>query len=184
MVTNMKKTYMIVLFVAVIAAMIPTLVIADDIIEENKADSYITELSAVSFFEDDLLDSYFAGDGIARSTMLNDSGPHYITIRGKWGSGKDPDFDGNFGGRITARMTQTGKRIGVFRGLYNKTGEDEKYSIVGIMKKGYFNGKITIADGEYKLTGLYYVDQENQLLKMQWMIPRNAGWAIARIQLP
>ena len=52
------------------------------------------------------------------------------------------------------------------------------------MKKGYFNGKIFSYDGETKITGLYKIDRENQLLKLQWMIPFQGGWAVGRISLP
>jgi hypothetical protein len=182
-VTQMKKTYMIVLFVASITAMIPTLVMADTLIVKERYNSNLSTLSALSFSEENSLDSMFAIDDHTDKAPLSYSDQPYVIVRGKWGNGSDPDFDGYFDGRITFRMTQVGNRIGIFRGLYNKTSEDEKYSLVGIMKKGYFIGKITTSDAQYKFTGLYYIDQENQLLKMQWMIPRNAGWAIAQIQI-
>ena len=52
------------------------------------------------------------------------------------------------------------------------------------MKKGYFNGKIIKEDGsETKFTSLYTIDRGNQLLKMQWMVPHHAGWAIAHVQI-
>jgi len=179
----MKKIYMNVLFVAAIAALIPTLVMADTMIEKERYNSNLSSLSALSFSEENSLDSLFAVDDQTDKAPLSYSDQPYVIVKGKWGNGTDPDFDGYFDGRITFRMTQVGNRIGIFRGLYNKTGEDEKYSLIGIMKKGYFIGKITTSAAQYKLTGLYYIDQENQLLKMQWMIPRNSGWAIARIQL-
>ena len=50
---------------------------------------------------------------------------------------------------------------------YDELVVDEKQQHVGIMKKGYFNGKIIKEDGTKKnLTGLYKIDRENQLLKI------------------
>jgi hypothetical protein len=184
MVTNMKKIYMLLLCIAACAAMVPTLVLAEGIIEENNADgSYDESLLYDTSSEKDEIEEYLNENTDVAAASSDAPDQRYLKLRGKWGFGKDKEFDGYFGGRITLRSTESGHRVGVFRGLYNKTGCDEKYSIVGIMKKGYFNGKVTTAEGVCKCTALYTIDKENHLLKMQWMIPHQAGWAIARIQI-
>ena len=82
--------------------------------------------------------------------------------------------------RITLR-----NRVGVFNRLYNMTGNESKTRIVGIMRHGYFNGKIITDDGDKcPVTGLYKINRENQLFKLRWMTPHGTGWAVARIILP
>jgi len=108
-------------------------------------------------------------------------GPHKkIVLRGIWGHAGDNESDGYFGARITRR-----NRVGIFNGLYNTTGNESKTRIVGIMRHGYFNGKIiTEGGGKFPITGLYKINRENQLFKLRWMTPRGTGWAVARILLP
>jgi len=177
MVKTMKKTYIILLLVAALAVLIPTLVFAEEAIDDDYSDDeYIESV-------DENVDEFF--DEETPDVELNECVPEgkYLKVRGKWGNAGDREFDGYFGGRIAVITLENGKHIGVFKGLYNKTGEEEKGRIVGIMKKGYFNGKIISDEGDTKVTGLYKIDRENNLLKMQWMIPYHAGWAVARIQL-
>ena len=189
--------------VVVIAALIPTLVLAEDVLNNQTVENgeYLeyVDVSPFADIDAELLEAYDEGissvddeeyiseDETTDLPDFSDSdecSKKYLKIRGKWGNGKDREFDGYWGGRITLRTNQNGIRVGVFKGLFNKTGDDEKQQLVGIMKKGYFNGKIIKEDGsETKLTGLYKIDRENKLLKMQWMVPHNAGWAIARIQI-
>ena len=165
---NMKKMYLIMFLVASVALLAPTLVFATEsnpeADDEDEISSVIDEQTAYSL---DTVDDTF------------DCSQGYLKIRGKWGQGKEKDADGFFGGRITRKG-----RVYVFKGVYNKTGEDERTRIVGFMKKGYFNGKIITDEGEHKITGLYTIDKENKLLKLQWMIPGHAGWAVGRISVP
>lgn len=191
----MKKIYSTILLIAVLSAVIPTLVLADEVINETPtAEAYIKEMDTddevFTVVEDERDNDIFydSSDESEKDTMDRFSsekpGKKYVKIRGKWGAGKEKTPDGFWGGRIILRTTEEGKRFGVFNGLYNKTGSEEKHQLVGIMKKGYFNGKIINDDGkEIKLTGLYTFDRENKLLKMQWMIPQYAGWAAARVQI-
>ncbi len=110
-----------------------------------------------------------------------DDGPQKkVVLRGIWGHAGDNESDGYFGARITRR-----NRVGVFNGLYNTTGNESKTRIVGIMRHGYFNGKIITEDGDKcPVTGLYKINRENQVFKLRWMTPRGTGWAVARIILP
>jgi hypothetical protein len=165
----MKKIYTIVLMMAVLAALIPTLVFADETVNENEElyeqandnDELFQEATS-SFSKDDLIGKQFK-------------------VRGKWGNAGDKEHDGYFGGLISIRSTENGHLYGVFKGRYNKTGEDSFTEFIGILKKGYFNGKIITDEGETKVTGLYKIDRENHLLKLQWMIPFHSGWAVGRI---
>ena len=199
----MKKIYTIGMVVVVIAALIPTLVLAEDVLNNQTVENgeYLeyVDVSPFADIDAELLEAYdeeissvddeeyISEDETTDLPDFSDSdecSKKYLKIRGKWGNGKDREFDGYWGGRITLRTNQNGIRVGVFKGLFNKTGDDEKQQLVGIMKKGYFNGKIIKEDGsETKLTGLYKIDRENKLLKMQWMVPHNAGWAIAHVKI-
>lgn len=181
----MKKAYTIVLLVAACAALIPTLVFAEETTEDDYSDDeYLEEyIDEADVETSDVLDEEDFFDDSDTGLSDYDSPGKYIKVRGKWGNAGDKEFDGYFGGRITLRNLENGKRVGVFKGLYNKTGEPAENRIVGIMKKGYFLGKIIGDEGEIKISGLYTIDREQHLLKMQWMVPRHAGWAVARISL-
>jgi hypothetical protein len=105
---------------------------------------------------------------------------NYIKVRGVWGYAGDNESDGYFGGNITRR-----NRVGLFRGLYNITDNESKGRIVGIMRYGYFNGRVITPDGDKcHVTALYKIDEENELLKLRWMTPLKAGWAVAKIEFP
>ena len=103
----------------------------------------------------------------------------FAKIRGIWGFAGDNESDGYFGGRLIKN-----RRVLVFRGVYNKTGNESYGKIIGIMKRGYFNGRLVTPDGEKcKITGLYKIDRENKTLKMRWMTPHQMGWALARFEI-
>ncbi len=163
----MKKRYLGMLFVALLALVIPTLVIASEPEEDKKQNND-------AFFPES--DEEKENDQVIESLSENDG--KGLRVIGKWGHGKDEDPDGYFAARITQRG-----RVGLLKGVYNLTGEEEKTRIIGIMKKGYFNGRIITDDGEVKLTGFYRVDKEQHLLKMQWMTPGHAGWAVGRLSV-
>ena len=100
-----------------------------------------------------------------------------VVLRGIWGHSGYNESDGYFGAEITRR-----NRVGVFKGLYNTTGNESKTRILGIMRHGYFNGKIITEDGgKCPITCLYRINRENQLFKLRWMTPHGNGWAVARI---
>lgn len=100
-----------------------------------------------------------------------------VKVRGVWGLAGDNESDGFFGGQLKRHG-----RFIIFRGLYNKTDNESMGKVFGIMKKGYFNGRI-ITPGEYKckITGLYDINKEYRTLKMKWLTPHNSGWAKAKI---
>ncbi|MFH1013034.1 MAG: hypothetical protein V1769_00800 [Thermoplasmatota archaeon] len=166
----MKKSYMVGLVVAAVALLAPTLVFA---IESNGIDEQDYEIM-------DLINE--ETDPTLGTISLNESPDdtsRYLSIRGKWGQGKDQDADGFFGGRLTRNG-----RVVVFNGMFNKTNDEGKNRIVCIMKNGYFNGKIISDEGEQKITGLYSIDRENKVFKLQWMVSGNVGWAVGRVIIP
>jgi hypothetical protein len=165
----MKKIYTIVLMIAFLAALIPTLVFAEETVTENE-ELYIQSDENHNLFEE-------ATSPFSKDDLIG----RQFTVKGKWGIGVDREYDGYFGGLISIKSTENDRLYGVFKGRYNKTGEDSFGEFIGIMKKGYFNGKIISDEGETKVTGLYKIDRENHLLKLQWMIPFHGGWAIGRI---
>ena len=101
----------------------------------------------------------------------------YVKLRGIWGFTGDNESDGYFGGQLSRRG-----RFTVFKGLYNKTDNESYGKVFGIMKRGYFNGRVVTPDGKScKITGLYKINRENKTFKMRWMTPHSTGWAIAKI---
>jgi hypothetical protein len=100
-----------------------------------------------------------------------------IKVRGIWGDSGDNESDGYFGGYLKRRG-----RLGVFKGLYNLTGNETKTKIFGVMRHGYFNGRIITVDGnKCHIVGLYKIDKDNQLLKLRWMTPFGNGWGVGKI---
>lgn len=103
-----------------------------------------------------------------------------VGLRGIWGYSGDNESDGYFGGIIERR-----NRFGLFKGVYNLSGNESKSRLVGVMRFGYFNGKIISHDGrKCHVTGLYKVEKEEQLFKLRWMTAHNDGWAVAKIVIP
>lgn len=157
-------------------ATVPFLVMADTVDEYPVVgvdpDAVAIDEEIFQQMDESLLDA----DDEAAAT---DCPPDYVKIRGIWGHSGDNESDGYFGGRITRR-----ERVGVFKGVYNTTGSDNRTQFVFLMKKGYLNGKIITDEGEYSITGLYKVDKEKNLLKLRWMTAHAEGWAVARILMP
>ena len=110
---------------------------------------------------------------------IDDAPPQSVRIKGIWGYMDDRTPDGYFGGKITKKG-----RFAIFHGVCNETGSENRIPIVGIMKRGYFNGKITTDDRSYRVMGLYKIDMEKHILKLKWMTAYSNGWAVARINLP
>ena len=101
----------------------------------------------------------------------------FAKLRGIWGLAGDNELDGYFGGRLIKNP-----RVIVFQGVYNKTDNKSYGKVIGIMKHGYFNGRlITLSGKKCRIVGLYQLDQENKTLKLRWLTPYKAGWAIAKI---
>ena len=103
----------------------------------------------------------------------------YVTLRGIWGHAGDNESDGYFAARISKKS-----RRGMFRGVYNTTDNETKGKIFGVMRNGYFHGKIITPEGnKYRITGLYNINRENKTFKMRWMTPGGSGWAVAKIAM-
>lgn len=170
----MKKIYATLVAAAVLTAWIPALVLADPVTdEERNKDEFIQILENVSN-DTQILENPSSDTPDVAS---DDGRLEYVKVRGIWGHAGDNESDGYFGGKITRR-----ERVAVFKGVYNETGNKNRTQIIGIMKRGYFNGKIVTEDGQYRITGLYKV--ENNLLKLRWTTAHANGWAVARIILP
>ncbi len=167
----MKKIYRILVAAGILLAMIPVSAMADPVTEFDE-DVMAQENT---YFEQLDEQQIYATDG-----PPDDASQKKVGLRGIWGYAGDNESDGYFGARITRR-----NRVGIFNGLYNTTGNESKTRIVGIMRHGYFNGRIITEDcGKCPVTGLYKIDRENQLFKLRWMAPHGNGWAVARILLP
>jgi len=106
-------------------------------------------------------------------SAIQQSKRKYVTLRGMWGFEGEEETSGYAGGVVYRKG-----RVGVFRGLWNKTGDDENGRIVGIIKHGYFNGRVITPEGNAShIIGLYSINKEEQILKMRWMTPGANGWA-------
>ena len=188
---KMKKIYVFAV-AGILLGLIPAIAAADPIIEDDDVESEWEEASEEQVYEQETLNAengLIDSNSIKRKAKLRlwgkapiheDCPKKYVKIRGVWGLSGDNESDGYFGARIVRRG-----RFAIFKGLYNKTGNESSGKVFGIMKKGYFNGRVVNPDGEScKITGLYHVDKEEDLLKMRWMTPLSSGWAIGKIIHP
>lgn len=186
----MKKIYVIAV-VGILLALLPVAA-AEPVIEEDDDEAVWEEAGDEQSYQQETLN---ADEGLVDSAKtknkeklrlwgkasIQDKCPKkYVKIRGTWGISGENESDGYFGARIARRG-----RFAIFKGLYNKTDNETYGKVFGIMKKGYFNGRVVNPAGEScKITGLYHVDKENNILKMRWMTPHSGGWAVGKIILP
>jgi len=101
-------------------------------------------------------------------------------VKGIWGYAGENESSGYLAGRIVKN-----RRVSIFRGVFNTTDNESKGKINGIMKHGYFNGRVIMENGtKYRLTGLYDINRENRTLRIRWMTLHRIGWAMAKIIIP
>jgi len=100
-----------------------------------------------------------------------------VKFRGIWGYEGANETSGYLGGVLVKR-----EHVVVLKGLWKTTDNTTKGKIVGILKKGYFDGKIIAQNQtECRIVGLYRYDTENNLLHIRWMTAQQTGWAHCRI---
>jgi hypothetical protein len=100
-----------------------------------------------------------------------------VKYRGIWGYEGSNETSGYLGGILVKR-----EHVVVLKGLWNTTDNMTKGNIVGILKRGYFNGKIiTQNQTECRIVGLYRYNAESNLLHLRWMTAQQTGWAHCRI---
>ncbi len=193
----MKKIIGMLVVAGIVLVMIPVSTIAEPITEIDEDAAICKEAEYVKEYKDkygplngdetELIgEAKIKNRNLARLRLCNDDKPTQdaapkkcVKLRGVWGLAGDNESDGYFGGRIFRRG-----KFAVFKGLYNKTNNESFGKVFGIMKRGYFNGKVVNPEGEScKITGLYKIDRENKTFKMRWITPHNSGWAAAKIIL-
>ncbi len=168
----MKKIYGILVAAGILLAMVPVTAMADPVTEYDS--DYMMQENAELQLKNRQQMRTVGGE------PTDDAQQKKIGLRGIWGYAGNNESDGYFGARITRR-----NRVGVFNGLCNTTGNESKTRIVGIMRHGYFNGRIITEDGgKCPVIGLYKINRESQLFKLRWMTLHGNGWAVARIILP
>ncbi|VVB61237.1 Uncharacterised protein [uncultured archaeon] len=95
-----------------------------------------------------------------------------VKFRGIWGYQRSNETSGYLGGVLVKR-----ERVVVLKGLWNTTDNMTKGKIVGIIKRGYFDGRIiTQNQTTCRIVGLYRYDAENNLLHFRWMTAQQTGW--------
>ncbi|HEC80823.1 MAG TPA: hypothetical protein ENI42_00125 [Thermoplasmatales archaeon] len=117
-----------------------------------------------------------------RNRLLEQQRTHNRTgvrFRGIWGFTGDNESDGYFAGVVTK-----GRHVARLHGVWNTSDNGSKGRIIGVMRHGYFNGRVVTGNGSVEpIAGLYRVNKEKHVLRMRWMTPDRAGWAVARIGL-
>ena len=103
-----------------------------------------------------------------------------IKFKGIWGFLDENESEGYVGGYLFRRG-----RVGMLKGLWNRTDNESKGKVYGFLKFGFFNGRvITPTGGKSRITGFYKINKENNTLHIRWMTPRKIGWAHCRLVLP
>jgi hypothetical protein len=188
----MKKIYEILAVACILTIILPVTAIAEasdsdvDVdSEENELEIESTEAlnekDPVMVYDSSNCVSYKAGKikDKYQSPRHKDLSKRSVIFKGIWGFSGDNESDGYFGGKIVC-----GNRVRILKGFYNKTDNETKGRVIGILKNGFFNGKIIGPDGvKYSIVGLFRVNKEDKTLKMKWMTPYNSGWAAARLDL-
>ena len=83
-------------------------------------------------------------------------------------------------GKFKGIIIHKGK-INIMKGVWESINGTGK--IVGIMKRGYFIGRICEDGNKEPIVGLYKVNRDKKVIKMKWMTPTREGIAIAKIML-
>ena len=194
----MRKMYGMLAVAGILLAMIPASVMAAPVIEVDEDAAICEDAGYVEQYKEkygplNAADTQIVGKeriknrNLVRQKYSDENGPtadlapkKVAKLRGIWGFAGDNESDGYFAGRLVRR-----NRVGVFKGVYNKTDNESQGKIFGIMKKGYFNGAIITPNGErIRITGLYKIDVEDKTFKLRWMASYAAGWAAAKIVVP
>ena len=164
----MKKIYGILVAAGVLLAMIPVSTMADPVTELSQ-DKMVQDTTGLRQRNNQKIQTVGYPSG--------DTSQKKVSLRGIWGYDGDSESDGYFGGRLIRK-----NRFVVFKGLCNTTGNESMSQVVGIMRHGFFNGKIVASNGsKCPITGLYRINKEKHLLKLRWMTPHESGWAVAKI---
>lgn len=100
-----------------------------------------------------------------------------VKFRGIWGYKGFNQTIGYLGGVLVKP-----ERVVVIKGAWNTTDNFMKGNIVGILKRGYFNGRIITQNQTIgRIVGLYRYNAEKTLLNLYWMTTQQIGWAHCRI---
>ena len=101
-----------------------------------------------------------------------------LKATGIWGYRESNVTSGYVNGEITK-----GRYARIFKGIWKTIDNSSVGKVVGIMKRGYFNGHI-IKKNESKIpiTGIYRINRENRTITMTWLTPTNIGWIVVRLE--
>jgi len=174
----MKKLYKILIVAGVLLALMPVSSMADSIVDIDSPLSEIEEKNYVIKDEAKLRvkSKQQLKENYAKEAST-DAKERVVKFRGIWGLSDDNESDGYFGGKIIRRQ-----KVTVLKGLYNKTGNESKGKVVGIMKDGYFNGRVINPDGKVcKITGLFKINKDELTFGMHWLTPYNSGWTRSKL---
>ncbi|MBN2066729.1 MAG: hypothetical protein JW771_08000 [Candidatus Thermoplasmatota archaeon] len=152
----------------------------------NASDGSVTSASAMNnmkqaeyqYRQEEALPAVVGADALVGQPTADVAPLPHIRVRfkGIWGDLGDNETKGYCKGTLG----KTG-RIGFLNGFYNTTNGSVG-RVRGILKYGYFNGKIITPKGEKRpITGFYRIDQETRSLHIQWMTINRVGWAHLRI---
>ncbi|RLF36084.1 MAG: hypothetical protein DRN00_03565 [Thermoplasmata archaeon] len=98
-----------------------------------------------------------------------------VGFKGIW---KEDGEKGKFKGIIIHKG-----KINIMKGVWESINGTGRGKIVGIMKRGYFIGRICEDGNKEPIVGLYKVNRDKKVIKMKWMTPTKEGIAIAKIML-
>jgi hypothetical protein len=174
----MKKRYGILIMAGLLLAVLSPIALGDP--GENGAEvSKDLENNQMMQASEDPNNDYSYGRGNGDTIAFGACSEKRLVLRGIWGFQGDNSSDGYLGGHLIRYP-----RFMVFKGLYNTSNNVEKTRLVGMLRNGYFNGRILVNNNTIcPITGFFRIDREQRLVKLRWMTPHQTGWAVANISL-
>lgn len=100
-------------------------------------------------------------------------------FEGEWGYAGDNETAGYIEGVVGRRG-----RFGFLNGEWNTIDNENSGDVLLILKKGFFNGRVTTEDGgAIPITGFYKFNLEEKTFNLRWMTPNKVGWCHGSIIL-
>jgi hypothetical protein len=174
----MKKRYGVVIMVGLLLAVLSPIASGDP--GENGGEvSRDLEIKQIPQTSKNFCNDGLYGQGNGYGVACVACSEKRLVLRGVWGFQGDNSRDGYLVGRLLRYP-----RFMVFKGLYNTTDNQEKTRLVGMLRNGFFNGRILLNnDTTCPITGFFKINREQRLVKLRWMTPHQTGWAVANISL-
>ena len=163
----MKKIWTTIIVIGMLVMGLSSVVSADSEIDDSSDDEN----------EESIEEKSVSYGKIKRKKPSNLEGVLKAKFIGKWGLLGENGTSGYVAGLLSKKG-----RFGILKGIWNTTDNSSKGKVAGILRKGFFAGKVSYNGSAQRIVALYKVDKENYTFQMKWMTARQVGWAHCRIK--